>query len=162
MKFTNLILLFIAMRTSRIFADFNVKSISQSSPIVSAANTISVSLASDTTLPAATQITITGFFSASADPTLTLLAVSGGNNGHTLFSIASFQSGTILLTVSPSQSIIQSVTYSFSFLISNPSSVPTPPSISIGSSTYVAAMDVPNLSLLGVNNGQNPLVSFSS
>ena len=52
----------------------------------------------------------------------------------------------------------QSTIYSFSFVLINPSYVVVSPSISIGINGAAVAMDVPNLPLLGVNNGQNPMV----
>ena len=136
---------------------FPTKSISQSSPIVSANNTITVTLESNATLASSTLITITGFDGATANTHLQLFAISGGDGGNSIFSNTFFtNNGTLVLNVLFEMN--QSTIYSFSFVLINPSYVVVSPSISIGINGAAVAMDVPNLPLLGVNNGQNPMV----
>eukprot|EP00292_Cryptomonas_paramecium_P015042 CAMPEP_0113667418 /NCGR_PEP_ID=MMETSP0038_2-20120614/3425_1 /TAXON_ID=2898 /ORGANISM="Cryptomonas paramecium" /LENGTH=140 /DNA_ID=CAMNT_0000583031 /DNA_START=90 /DNA_END=509 /DNA_ORIENTATION=+ /assembly_acc=CAM_ASM_000170 len=116
---------------------FDVKSISQSSPIVNAQNTITVTLQASVTIT--TAITITGLGGANASTALSLQSVSGGNSGNDLFiynsvrSTAQFDSGTIYFTIANDRSMAQNVAYAFSFILTNPSAPIAAPSISVES-----------------------------
>ena len=147
---------------------FQIKSISQSNPVVNGANKITVTLQSNQTLPGNSTITISGLSSAIVSSPVALNPVSGGNNGESIFqsgtviSAATFTSGTLLLSISSNQYMNESIAYAFSFMITNPSTVPVAPSISIEFGGISAAMDLPNTALIGVANGGNPLVRDSS
>jgi hypothetical protein len=148
------------------FASFTRKLITQSSPVVSTANTITVSLISDVSLSANTTITITGFGDANVNSPLLLSSVSDGNEGErffstaTLTSSASFTNGQVLLTVAADKVLNASTAYAFSFVIQNPSNIPNAASISIETDSIIVAMDTVNEPLLGVVNGRNPLVIY--
>ena len=147
------------------FTSFTRKIITQSSPVVDALNTITVSLISDVSLTGNTLITITGLDSANVNNPLPLLSVSGGNNGEELFSTgtlpnaASFISGEVLLNISADKVLNASTAYAFSFIIQNPSNVPDSTSISIQTDSMNVVMDTTNEPLLGVVNGRNPMVN---
>ncbi len=146
------------------FTSFTRKIITQSSPVIGATNTITISLISDVSLSGNTSITITGFDDANANSPLLLLSASGGNRGEELFSTglltnaASFTNGQVLLTISADKVLNASTAYAFSFVIQNPSNVLVIPTISIESNSISVAMDATNEPLLGVVNGRNPLV----
>jgi hypothetical protein len=145
---------------------FTRKIVTQSSPVVNAENTITISLMSDVIISGNTLITITGFDDANANSPLLLLSVSGGNKGEQLFSTGSlsnaalFTNGQVLLTISGDKVLNASTAYAFSFVIQNPSDVAGDASISIETESIAVAMDTTNEPLLGVINGRNPMVKF--
>jgi hypothetical protein len=143
---------------------FKIKSISQSNPVINGSNIITVTLQCNQSLEGNSSITMTGFNSIVIDSPIPLLSVSGGNSGQNLFqsgsesSSATFSSGSIILTISNDKVMNETFVYAFSFVITNPSTVPAIPSISIELDGTSEAMELPNIALIGVTNGMNPLV----
>ncbi len=158
------ILLLLLQGVTPSFTSFTRKIIAQSSPVVNALNTITVSLISDVSLSGNMVITITGLSAGIANSPLPLSSVSAGNQGDVLFSVgsvakaASFTNGQVQLTISADKVLNASAAYAFAFVINNPATVPATPSISIVCNSIAEAMDTPNAPLLGVINGRNPLV----
>jgi hypothetical protein len=146
---------------------FTTKAIGQSNPVAGASNTITVTLVSDTALAAAdgSAVTVSGLTGVVASSPVTL--VDAGDDGETIFSDGTTQgrgawsSGTLTLTVHSGGSVVASTTYTFKFVITNPASANTSPTINIqasGTATIAsAAMTKPGTALYGVANGADPL-----
>jgi hypothetical protein len=122
---------------------FTLKNIGQSTQYTSALNTLTVSLqvsldiTGSQALPAhytasglPHKLIITGFGGISLGGTVALKAVSGGNDGHTLFCVgdtnrsaasANSSAGSMVLTLCADSTMTKYVTYIFAFDITNPS-----------------------------------------
>ena len=145
------------------------KSISQSYPFSGALNTLSVSISLNFNMYGAdaSVITITGLHGAIAGNSVLLIPATNGNKAETLFSNGtspgwgSWDNGTLKLYVIPNSFLAYHLVYAFSFVVTNPSYSQSSPSTSIGASgtatVLSSAMVTPNLMLMGITNGSNPL-----
>ena len=145
---------------------FTTKAIGQSNPLTDGANTITVTLVTDTDVLASDSsvVTISGLLNAIAESPITL--IDAGDTGHTMFSDGSTQgkgawsSGTLTLTVHTN--LTAGANYTLAFQITNPSSVQPAQTISIaasGAATFeLADMSVPGVNIFGVTGGANPLL----
>ena len=108
-------------------AGFTQARIGQNTPLAGASNLLTVTLVSDTTLTAAANsvITFSGLETAtSVSTSVSLLAASAGNNAEQLFEAKAAvwsETGTLKCTLASGKTLAAGTSYSFSFVLINPS-----------------------------------------
>ncbi|KAJ1483284.1 hypothetical protein T484DRAFT_1800974, partial [Baffinella frigidus] len=125
---------------------FTVKAISQQTPNPGEANTLTVTLASNVALAAATKITLTGLTGSMRTSTNSLLIVDvGGTGAAAIFGGAGVwfrNAGTLTLQVAVGQEFTANTAYVFSFSLVNPATSQAARSVSVsatGSAVSIAS-----------------------
>ena len=156
-------------------AGFTQARIGQNTPLAGASNLLTVTLVSDTTLTAAANsvITFSGLETAtSVSTSVSLLAASAGNNAEQLFEAKAAvwsETGTLKCTLASGKTLAAGTSYSFSFVLINPSYAQAARAISIqasGTMSSLQTMTSDQGDLLGIAAGRAPLrtvvASFST
>jgi ABC-type xylose transport system permease subunit len=145
---------------------FRVATIQQSTPVVNAANTMTVTLTANVDLGVGSLVTITGLTGAVATGPITLAGTDAGrfSNGATA-SRGAWDDTTkkLTLTVHTDLALVSGTPYTFTFTVTNPDAAQSSPAVSVsatigGSAKSAVAMTKPGTALFGVANGYDPLL----
>jgi hypothetical protein len=145
---------------------FRVATIQQSTPVVNAANTMTVTLTANVDLGVGSLVTITGLTGAVATGPITLAGTDAGrfSNGATA-SRGAWDDTTkkLTLTVHTDLALVSGTPYTFTFPVTNPGAAQSSPAVSVsatigGSAKSAVAMTKPGTALFGVANGYDPLL----
>ncbi|KAJ1478016.1 hypothetical protein T484DRAFT_1819073, partial [Baffinella frigidus] len=154
---------------------FNEKLVSQSTPLPGFNNTLTLHLRSSINLQSSdfSQITISGFFGAVADPVASLSVLKNGLNTVDLFCEADSPAGgnygvwdyetwTLVVKICSGQIFEAGSRYEVKWVVQNPQVDQASPLIrisAVGTAKFlVTAVSKPGADILGVSNGVDPLL----